>query len=456
MNRGDRRNTPAWHFGRSGPLAILLTWIVLGGFQPGTVSSAESRAGATLEAGHHISAPTFAEPTVRSDNGVQVRHIVAPGETLASVLQEHGLPAAEIRAWESAASEAYDLEKLRPQQTVVLTFAKDLGRLTACDLELDHDALLSLRLTHGQIRARMKAMPQLAAVRAVSTRVDASLATSATAAGVPVRMVSELSNLFGWDVDLEHDVQPGDQLRIIYAEVRDDETGAAQPGEILAAEVTSNGKTFAAIRFENDSGDPEYYDLDGRALGRPFLKYPVAFREISSGYSGSRFHPVLKRRRPHRGVDFSAPAGTPVHAVASGEVTFAGRQGRYGNQIELRHEAPYSSSYSHLQGFARGLHVGQKVKKGDIIGYVGQSGMATGPHLHFMLFQNGDYVNPLGIHLQSEEQLSGERLVRFARLRDDFVARLSTIGSPLELRSLLFPPSSLADAVRSGVASYLD
>jgi murein DD-endopeptidase MepM/ murein hydrolase activator NlpD len=298
-------------------------------------------------------------------------------------------------------------------------------------------------------------MPQLAAVRGITGRVEASLATSASAAGVPVRMVSELADLFGWEVDLQEDVHPGDEFRLLYAELADDEGGSPRPGDILAAEITSGGRTLTAIRFENDKGETEYYDLDGRALGRRFLKYPVEYRKITSEYTGARFHPVLRRLRPHRGVDFSAPAGTPVRAVASGVVTFAGRSGHYGNHIEIEHQQPYATSYSHLRGFVRGLKVGATVRKGQVIGYVGSSGMATGPHLHFMLFENGTYVDPLTVKLPTDEQISGPRWKRFATLRSDLVARLASLGSSVQLRSLSLSPVSLLDLVRPQASSSI-
>jgi murein DD-endopeptidase MepM/ murein hydrolase activator NlpD len=296
-------------------------------------------------------------------------------------------------------------------------------------------------------------MPQLAAVRGVAGRVEASLATSASAAGVPVRMISELADLFGWDVVLQQDVHPGDEFRLLYAELTDDDGGAPRPGDILAAEITSGGRTLTAIRFMNAKGEDEYYDLDGRALGRGFHKYPVEYRKITSSYTGARFHPVLRRLRPHRGVDFSAPAGTPVRAVATGVVTFAARNGAYGNHIEIEHESPYSTSYSHLQRFARGLQPGTSVRKGQVIGYVGRSGMATGPHLHFMLFENGTYVNPLTVKLPADEQISGARWKSFAKLRSDLVARLASLGSGLELHSLSLAPVSLLERLRPAASS---
>jgi murein DD-endopeptidase MepM/ murein hydrolase activator NlpD len=191
-------------------------------------------------------------------------------------------------------------------------------------------------------------------------------------------------------------------------------------------------------------------------LGRQFLKYPVEYRKITSNYTGARFHPVLRRTRPHRGVDFSAPAGTPVRAVAHGVVTFAGRSGAYGNQVEIEHQQPYSSSYSHLQKFARGLKAGEPVRKGQVIGYVGSSGMATGPHLHFMLFDNGSYVDPLTVKLPADEQISGSRWKRFARLRSDLVARLASLGGAVQLRSLSLSPVSLLDVLRPHAASTVN
>lgn len=446
----NERLTSTSHHGRSALLATLLTVALLSGV-PDTLASGELKSEARKRAG-------TAEPasTVPGEDGAKVRHLVSDGETFASILREHGLSAAEVRAWEQAAASAYDLASMQKAHAIELTFAKDQGRLLGLEYEIDRHAVLNMRLMHGQIQARLKAMPQLAAVRGVAGRVEASLATSASAAGVPVRMISELADLFGWEVDLQQDVHRGDEFRLLYAELADDDGGAPRPGDILAAEITSGGRTLTAIRFEDEKGDAEYYDLDGRALGRRFLKYPVEFRKITSDYTGARFHPVLRRFRPHRGVDFSAPAGTPVRAVATGVVTFAGRSGEYGNHVEIEHQSPYSTSYSHLQKFARNLKVGETVRKGQVIGYVGQSGMATGPHLHYMLFENGTYVNPMTVKLPADEQIPAGGWKRFARLRSDLVARLASLGAAVELGSTALSPTSLLDLLRPHAASSLN
>ncbi len=439
-----------------GLLAALLTLVLLSGV-PETLASGDFRAEAQGKTHGVARTRGIASPasTVPGDDGAKVRHLVAEGESFASILGEHGLPAAEVTAWEQAAAAAYELDGIKPAHAIELTFARDQGSLLGLEYEIDPHSVLSMRLVHGQIQARLKAMPQLAAVRGVAGRVEASLATSASAAGVPVQMISELADLFGWQVDLQQDVHPGDEFRVLYAELTDDDDSTPRPGDILAAEITSGGRTFTAIRFENDRGETEYYDLDGRALGRPFLKYPVEYRKITSNYTGARFHPVLRRIRPHRGVDFSAPAGTPVRAVASGVVTFAGRSGQYGNHIEIEHRDPYATSYSHLQGFARGLHVGSTVRKGQVIGYVGSSGMATGPHLHFMLFKNGMYVDPLSVKLPADEQISGAAWKRFDALRTALVDRLASLGSDVPLHTVSLSPVSLLDILRPHASSSI-
>jgi len=420
------------------------------------------RARSSARANRKISRSAPAKPATVSpfilpsgEDGVPVRHVVTPGETFGSILRGQGLSDAETQAWEQAAAGTFDLGTLESRHAVMLTFTRDQGHLSACDYEIDRYALLSMRLAHGQIQARLKAMPQLSAVRGVSGRVESSLATSASAAGVPARMVSELADVFGWQVDLANDVRPGDQFRLIYAELRDDE-GAQRPGDILAAEITSGGRTLTAIRFENERGESEYYDPDGHALGRPFLKYPVDFVAITSEFSDSRMHPVLKRRMPHLGVDFAAPIGTPVRAVASGVVTFAGYASGYGNQVGIEHVAPYGSSYSHLRRIASGIRVGSEVEKGQVIGFVGRTGMATGPHLHFMMFRDGTYVNPLTVALPADEELTGTRRAQFVTLRQELLDRLAGLARPIDVSVLSFGTISPLDVARSALRSSLD
>jgi len=415
-------------------LAVLLTaglvWITAGPPPTETLAANDLRGAAAVPA---AVAPVAVAS--EADDVAQLRHLIAPGETFSSILLGEGVSAIEARTWQQAAAGAYDVDAIRPRHALVLTFGRAGHELRACDYEIDKYALLSMRVAHGQIEARLKAMPQLAAVRGVVGRVEASLATSASAAGIPARMVSQLADVFGWEVDLESDVRRGDEFRLVYAEVRD-ESGSQRPGDILAAEVTTHGRTLRAIRFENENGESEYYDPDGHAIGRGFLKYPLEFNYVSSEFTGSRMHPVLKRPAPHMGVDFAAPIGTPVRAVASGIVTFAGYAHGYGNQVGIEHQSPYASSYSHLKRIASGLRIGAEVRKGQVIGYVGRSGLATGPHLHFMLFRDGTYVNPLTVKLPATDELTGARRFQFAVLSHEFLDRLAGLTRRVALPSL--------------------
>jgi murein DD-endopeptidase MepM/ murein hydrolase activator NlpD len=454
LQRTRERTIRALRLACSGLLPALTAFVIAAWTAPETIASGELTASAVPAIGARAApAPVLSTP---ADDGVQVRHLIARGDSFASVLAARGLAAAEIHAWEQAAAATYDLAAVLSRHALVLTFARDGGQLTACDYEIDKYALLSLRLVHGQIQARMKAMPRLAAVRGVAARVEASLATSATAAGVPAPMVAELGDIFGWELDPQSDVRPGDEFRVLYAELRDDAAGTVRPGDILAAEIKTGGRTYTAIRFENEQGESEYYDPDGHALGRRFLKYPVAFTTISSTFSGSRFHPVLKRCRPHLGVDFAAPSGTPVRAVATGVVRFAKYNGEYGNQVAIEHDAVYASSYSHLRRIARGIRLGVTVEKGQVIGYVGRSGMATGPHLHFMLFKDGTYVNPLAASLPADEELTGPYRTRFAALRGELLERLADLGRTVDLPKLSLAPSSVLDMIRPSAASSIN
>jgi murein DD-endopeptidase MepM/ murein hydrolase activator NlpD len=226
--------------------------------------------------------------------------------------------------------------------------------------------------------------------------IKTTLFAAADAAGLPEPAIAQLTSIFGSDIDFQHDLIPGDRFSVIYQV----NYGNGEPvhfGHILAAEFISRGHIHRAVYFQQDSGEGDYYTQDGRSLHKPFLRSPVAYTRISSGYSTARFHPILHKWRAHRGIDFAAPMGARVRATASGIVTFAGRERGYGNLIVLKHEGRYSTAYGHLLHFARSLRPGQHVTQGQVIGYVGMTGWATGPHLHYEFRVDGKQRNPLSI-----------------------------------------------------------
>lgn len=229
------------------------------------------------------------------------------------------------------------------------------------------------------------------------------------------RVIDFMDRVFQWQLDFSRQIQLGDTYRLaLEREVRPD--GSMRSGRILAAEIVNRGRPLHAIWFDlHEDGTGGYYDLAGESLRRAFLKAPLEFRRISSGFNMNRFHPILQTRRPHIGVDYAAPTGTPVMATADGVVTVRGVQGGYGNLVEIRHSGGHKSRYAHLNGFASGYRVGDRVSQGQIIGFVGMTGLATGPHLHYELHRNGSPVDPLNVDIPAGDPIPADAWVRWAQ-----------------------------------------
>ncbi|HWP58691.1 MAG TPA: peptidoglycan DD-metalloendopeptidase family protein [Candidatus Acidoferrales bacterium] len=241
----------------------------------------------------------------------------------------------------------------------------------------------------------------------VAGTIETSFVEDGLRAGLNPTLLSQLVDIFSWDIDFETDLKKGDSFRLIYEKrSRIGSRSDAVSFRILAADIVSGDQNYGAIYFEKEKGSGKYYDLNGRSLARAFLRFPLEFIGISSFFSHSRMHPVLRADRPHNGVDFMAKRGTPVRAVGDGKIQFAGwKKGGYGRLIEIEHDSTYTSRYAHLQSFAKGIVKGATVRKGQVIGYVGSSGLTTGPHLHFELYKNQSYVDPLKVDLPAEDEI---------------------------------------------------
>jgi len=234
----------------------------------------------------------------------------------------------------------------------------------------------------------------------------------------------EMAGIFGWDIDFALDIRQDDKFSILYEEEFIDGK-KYQNGNILAAEFTNQGKTFKAIRFTDKSGRTSYYTPEGRSMKKTFLRSPVDFRRISSRF-GKRKHPILKKRRLHKGVDYAARRGTPVQSSGDGKVIFKGRKGGYGRVVIVQHGSRYQTLYAHLNGFKRGLRVGKYVKQGQTIGFVGSSGRATGPHLHYEFRVNGTHRNPLTVKLPSSAPIKSAYKNDFMAYADRVLSQLNT------------------------------
>lgn len=228
--------------------------------------------------------------------------------------------------------------------------------------------------------------------------INNSLFEAAANADIPEDVIMDLANIFGWDIDFSLDIRRGDRFGIVYNELYKDGV-KIRNGRILSAEFINDGKVYRAVYYTDPRGDSDYYSEDGKSMRKAFLRSPVKFSRISSRFSNKRWHPVLSKWRSHKGVDYAAARGTPIRAAGDGKIIFAGTNGGYGRQIKIQHGGRYTTVYGHLYRYAKGARSGKKVKQGQIIGYVGSSGLATGPHLHYEFRVNGVHRNPLTVKL---------------------------------------------------------
>ncbi|HSH41696.1 MAG TPA: peptidoglycan DD-metalloendopeptidase family protein [Arenicellales bacterium] len=322
---------------------------------------------------------------------------------------------------------AGQLKKLMPGHEMSLGFNAD-GDLVELRYELDRMQELVVRLRQGElIAAEERQLPTETRERSASLTIGSSLFGAAAEAGLSDRLVMELVSIFGWDIDFALDIRTGDRFTVLYEElVRDG--SVIGTGDIIAAEFINDGSTYHAVRHVDDSGRKRYFDLEGNNLRGTFLRTPMKVSRVTSGFSKRRYHPVLKKWRAHKGVDYGAPTGTPVLATGDGRIHSIGRNGGYGNAIVLKHGGQYSTLYAHLSGFRKGLKRGARVSQGEVIGYVGATGMVTGPHLHYEFRVNGQHRDPLAYETPRAEPIA-------ERYREEFLAMArSRINQLADLR----------------------
>ncbi|MDB4512043.1 peptidoglycan DD-metalloendopeptidase family protein [Arenicella sp.] len=265
----------------------------------------------------------------------------------------------------------------------------------------------------------------------VSATIDNSLYETALDSGLTINLVMELVQIFGWDVDFAQDIRSGDSFHVIYDDYRLNGKKLAD-GDILAAEFTTQGNTYQAIRFEDEGGSVSYYTPEGESMLGTFLRTPVEFSRISSGF-GNRKHPILKTWRAHNGVDYAASRGTPIIATADGKVIHAGNKGGYGRTAILRHAGRFTTLYAHMNELAKGIRSGVTVKQGDVIGYVGSTGLATGPHLHYEFRVDGVHKNPLTYKTPKASSIDKSSFAAFKRHANKLVAELGTVSHNYQL-----------------------
>lgn len=360
--------------------------------------------------------------------------VLSAGSTFGEILGETSLSASEQQRLLLAFREKANPARLRTGTEVTLRFARGSERLRGVDVAVSPDEIV--RLERGSLgwRSSVARTPVWSDTIAVAGTIESDLWTAVVMnpdlSGMPtgdrMQIIDYLDKVFQWQLDFSRQIQPNDSYRLVFQrEVRPD--GSMRSGRILAAELVNAGQALDAIWFDlHGDGVGGYYDLDGESLQRAFIRAPLEYRRISSRYSTGRMHPILHEIRAHTGVDYAADTGTPVMATADGVVSFRGVNGGYGNSIDITHGNGFLTRYGHLSGFAAGLKVGQRVHQGEIIGYVGMTGLATGPHLHYEMHRDGRTVDPLTVDIPSGDPIPPEARERWSV---DLQARLAVLNT---------------------------
>ncbi len=342
-----------------------------------------------------------------------------PRQTITQALLDHGLPGDLICRLVDCARPVYDLSKVIANRPYWIRLTPD-GAFRDFRYAVDDERYLTVYydVAKGNLVPVMKDYCFEIRPAGVGAVIEDSLYHSIEKIGEPDGLTQELADIFGYDIDFNTDIRKGDSFRAV-VEKKYLDGRLVKNGAVLAASFMNREKVFTGIRFEDENGNPAYYAPDGTALKRSFLKSPLKVFRITSRFSYARLHPILKIRRPHLGVDYAAPVGTPVQAVGAGVVVSAGRKGANGNMVHLRHTGGYETKYLHLSRIA--VKVGKRVDQGQVIGYVGSTGLSTGPHLDFRITRHGKPLNPLKVIFPPAKPVPPEKFERFARLRDQLI-----------------------------------
>ncbi len=360
---------------------------------------------------------------------------VALGGTLARSLAEQGVPQEDIHAIDASMRGVFDFRRARAGDFYAL-IRDEHGGIRSFEFYRGRRTIYRIEPQQGELVASKVEAPLVQRVVRLAGVIERSLSESMSALGERSDLVRGFADIFVWDLDFSTQTRPGDEFRLVFEKYYDRE-GFVEYGRILAAEYRTAHREFVTVYFEDDDGYGDYYTPEGNSVRRTFLRAPVDYTRISSRYSKSRLHPILKVRRPHEGVDYAAPIGTSVWAVADGEVVWVGRNGGFGRLVKVRHNNGYTSYYGHLSRYAKGLAVGRRVRQKEVLGYVGQTGLATGPHLDYRLEKGGRSVDPLKVRFPKGDPIPVKSLSSFDRTKELRLAELREAAPPLVLEAAM-------------------
>jgi len=354
---------------------------------------------------------------------------VPAGQNFMTALQKFGLSAEDAARASAAAQRAFNLRQVRAGNTITVNRSVD-GDLREIDYKIDADRMLKITPAPDGFAAKVWEIPSKVEVAAVVGQIDDSLFNAVEQAGESAELAMHLAQIFGYDLDFYTDPRKGDAFRVLLEKKKYSRGQFAGYGKIFAAEYNNGGKKYQALLFHDEFGRPGYYTAEGKSLQKMFLRSPLKFgAPVTSHFSRARFHPILKTVRAHMGTDYGAPIGTPVQAIGSGRVVFAGRKGGEGNMVEIAHPNGYETMYLHLSRMF--VRIGEPVEIGKTIGLVGSTGLSTGPHLDFRILQRGQYKNFEKLGLPPSDPVAKKSLPEFAALREKWLPLLRN-PSPIQ------------------------
>jgi murein DD-endopeptidase MepM/ murein hydrolase activator NlpD len=347
------------------------------------------------------------------------------GDTLVKILTDVGVPTIEATNAVDSLRSVFNPRSLQIGQIVTVTIAPGASNNEPPQLlqvamrpQPERDVAVR-RDAKGNFKPEeIKYSVNTTLARHAGT-IDESLFANGVAAGIPVGILHDLIKAFSYDVDFQRDIQPNDKFEVVFERLYTTDGRLARDGRVLYGELVLRGKKMAFYRYNPPSGEEDYYGLDGQSIVKALLRTPIDGAKISSRF-GMRSHPILGFSRLHAGVDFAAPSGTPIYAAGNGTIEFAGVKGGYGNYVMVRHNSSFSTAYAHLSGFSRASRVGNRVRQGEVIGFVGSTGMSTGPHLHYEVHKGGRPVNPTDVSMPIGPKLAGKDLDKFRAFVAEF------------------------------------
>ncbi|MBE1236638.1 peptidoglycan DD-metalloendopeptidase family protein [Phaeovibrio sulfidiphilus] len=378
------------------------------------------------------------EPTLRAGDLVDVSLTISSGETFMGLLLDQEIPRQTALGIVDALKKTFDPRSLRAGQDMMMTFVvSDEGDLTFQNLSFEPTVGETISLTRaddGTFSSSKQAVETVRHIVRYDGVITSSLFEAAVQAGAPQKVLADMIRVFSYDVDFQRDIRQNDSFEIFYEQMDTKDGRTVRTGDLLYASLTLSGKKYQLYRYENADGGVDYYNERGEGVRKALLRTPINGARLTSSF-GMRRHPILGYSKMHKGVDFAAPPGTPIYAAGDGVIAKAEFGRGYGNHVRIRHDSEFQTVYAHMRNIAQGIKPGTRVKQGQVIGYVGSTGMSTGPHLHYEIVRNGSHVNPQSTRFAASSNLKGKELAEFQRQRDRTYAAFEATPSGTKLAS---------------------